>query len=161
MTHRATHPLPGGLLGCLARGPALRGRPLQRFDAELTLLHVYQVPGFTLPEGMVVAGADVVTDLLRDIDAALARWRDEALRRGARAVHVAPRWRATPPEIARYADDQGFDLVVIGTHGRTGIAHALLGSTAEKVVRYAHCPVLTVRAAPEDRRCLVHHKSGD
>ena len=126
----------------------------QRFDAELTLLHVYQAPGFTLPEGMVVAGADVVTDLLRDIHAALARWRDEALRRGARAVHVAAVAGATHPEIARYADDQGFDLVVIGTHGRTGIAHALLGSTAEKVVRYAHCPVLSVRAAPEDRSAL-------
>jgi nucleotide-binding universal stress UspA family protein len=126
----------------------------QRFDAELTLLHVYQAPGFTLPEGMVVAGADVVTDLLRDIHSALARWRDEALRRGARAVRVAAVAGATHPEIARYADEQGFDLVVIGTHGRTGIAHALLGSTAEKVVRYSHCPVLTVRAAPEDRFAL-------
>ena len=126
----------------------------QRFDAELTLLHVYQAPGFTLPEGMVVAGADVFTDLLRDIEAALARWREDAQRRGVRVVHTATVAGATHPEIARYADEQGFDLVVIGTHGRTGIAHALLGSTAEKVVRYAHCPVLTVRAAPEDRTSL-------
>jgi nucleotide-binding universal stress UspA family protein len=48
-------------------------------------------------------------------------------------------------EIVRYARDQNIDLIVIGTHGRGPIAHMLLGSVAEKVVRKAHCPVLTVR----------------
>jgi nucleotide-binding universal stress UspA family protein len=48
-------------------------------------------------------------------------------------------------EIVRYARDQDIDLIVIGTHGRGPIAHMLLGSVAEKVVRKAHCPVLTVR----------------
>jgi nucleotide-binding universal stress UspA family protein len=126
----------------------------QRYDAALTLLHVYHAPGFTLPEGMVVAGADVFADVLRDVEIALARWREEAVKLGARSVATATAAGATHPEIARFADDNGFDLVVIGTHGRTGIAHALLGSTAEKVVRYAHCPVLTVRAAPEDKHGL-------
>ena len=55
-----------------------------------------------------------------------------------------------PPfvEIVRYAKEEKFDLIVIGTHGRSGLAHMLLGSVAEKVVRKASCPVLTVR--PED-----------
>jgi nucleotide-binding universal stress UspA family protein len=49
--------------------------------------------------------------------------------------------------IVRVAQDHGVDLVVMGTHGRTGLHHVLLGSVAEKVVRRALCPVLTVRLA--------------
>ena len=53
---------------------------------------------------------------------------------------------ATPyPEILRYADEHAVDLIVMGTHGRGGVTHMLLGSIAEKVVRRAPCPVLTVR----------------
>jgi nucleotide-binding universal stress UspA family protein len=48
-------------------------------------------------------------------------------------------------EIVRYARDKNIDLLVMGTHGRGPIAHMLLGSVAEKVVRKAPCPVLTVR----------------
>jgi nucleotide-binding universal stress UspA family protein len=50
-------------------------------------------------------------------------------------------------EIIRYAKAQNVDLIVMGTHGRGAIAHMLLGSVAEKVVRKAPCPVLTVREA--------------
>src|SRR5688572_9752082 len=128
----------------------------RRYGAELTLLHVMQPPGFTLPEGMVVAGADVFADLQRDVEKAMRSWRGEAQRLGGDGVTITTdtAMGAPHPEIVRYADDRRFDLLVIGTHGRTGIAHALLGSTAEKVVRHAHCPVLTVRAAPEDRHAL-------
>ncbi len=49
-------------------------------------------------------------------------------------------------EIIRVAQEEGADLIVIGTHGYTGVAHVLLGSTAERVIRKAPCPVLTVRA---------------
>ncbi len=48
-------------------------------------------------------------------------------------------------EIAKEAEAGGYDLIVIGTHGRSGLEHVLFGSTAEKVVRKAPCPVLTVR----------------
>ncbi|MEW6117709.1 MAG: universal stress protein [Nitrospirota bacterium] len=48
-------------------------------------------------------------------------------------------------EILKYAKEQAIDLIVIGTHGRKGLDRFLFGSTAEKVVRYAPCPVLTVR----------------
>ena len=48
-------------------------------------------------------------------------------------------------EIVRYAREHGIDLIVMGTHGRSAIAHAVIGSVAEKVVRKAQCPVLTVR----------------
>jgi nucleotide-binding universal stress UspA family protein len=71
-------------------------------------------------------------------------------------------------EIVRYADHHAIDLIVVGTHGRTGVTRALLGSVAERVARTASCPVLTVPhtvAAPAPakevepppalRRCLV------
>lgn len=48
-------------------------------------------------------------------------------------------------EIVRFARDKDIDLIVMGTHGHTGLAHLFLGSVAEKVVRRAPCPVLTVR----------------
>ena len=49
-------------------------------------------------------------------------------------------------EIVKYARDRGIDLIVMGTHGRGGMSHLLLGSVADKVVRTAPCPVMTVRA---------------
>lgn len=53
-------------------------------------------------------------------------------------------------EIIRKARDENCDLIVMATHGRTGLSHVLVGSVAEKVVRMADCPVLTIR--PEDLR---------
>jgi nucleotide-binding universal stress UspA family protein len=55
-------------------------------------------------------------------------------------------WRG----VCDYAERQGIDLVVIATHGRTGLQHALIGSTAEKIVRHAPCPVLVVKAEEKD-----------
>jgi nucleotide-binding universal stress UspA family protein len=57
--------------------------------------------------------------------------------------------------IANYADVNGFDLVVMGTHGRSGFAHLMMGSVAERVVRTAHCPVMTTHTHPERARELV------
>lgn len=51
-------------------------------------------------------------------------------------------------EITKAAKEMNADLIVIGTHGRTGLSHVMLGSVAEKVVRKAPCPVLTVRTPP-------------
>jgi nucleotide-binding universal stress UspA family protein len=48
-------------------------------------------------------------------------------------------------EIVRFAKQESIDLIIMGSHGRTGITHLLIGSTTEKVVRKAPCPVLTVR----------------
>ena len=48
-------------------------------------------------------------------------------------------------EILRYSRDNNIDLIVLGTHGRSGLMHVLIGSVAEKIVRKASCPVLTVR----------------
>ncbi len=55
-------------------------------------------------------------------------------------------------EIVRIAKERAVDLIVISSHGRTGIDRMLFGSTAEAVVRYAHCPVLVVKPPPESDR---------
>jgi universal stress protein A len=61
-----------------------------------------------------------------------------------RALHAG-----RPGEVICWmAEDQQCDLIVMGTHGRGGLAHLLLGSVAEYVVRHAHCPVTIVRDAP-------------
>ncbi|MCD4655708.1 universal stress protein [bacterium] len=62
-------------------------------------------------------------------------------------VHITVTMETGVPyvKITQRADTSGADLIIIGTHGRTGIRHLLIGSVAEKVVRTAICPVLTVR----------------
>jgi nucleotide-binding universal stress UspA family protein len=61
------------------------------------------------------------------------------------AVAVVRKSDSPADEIVKYAQDEGINLVVMGTHGRPGVAHLLMGSVAEKVVRTAPCPVLTIR----------------
>ena len=53
-------------------------------------------------------------------------------------------------EIVRIADEQGADLIVISSHGRTGLGRIIFGSTAEAVVRHARCPVLVVKPPPDE-----------
>jgi nucleotide-binding universal stress UspA family protein len=65
----------------------------------------------------------------------------EAARVGGDAVLLRGR---TARELVRYAREQGIDLIVMGTHGRTGISRAVLGSVAEQVIRLAPCPVVAV-----------------
>jgi nucleotide-binding universal stress UspA family protein len=68
----------------------------------------------------------------------------------AEQAELSPQFTVRPGtpshEIVRFAKDEDVDLIVMGTHGRGLIGHAVLGSVAEKVVRMAHCPVLSVRS---------------
>ena len=83
--------------------------------------------------------------LLERIDSLLLHWEQEAQRLGARRV-VSAKVEGVPlVEIVRFARETNSSLIVMGTHGHTGVKHALIGSVAEKVVRSADCPVLTIR----------------
>jgi universal stress protein A len=62
------------------------------------------------------------------------------------AVHLGIAWQ----EICRYAESEKIDLIIIGTHGYTGLLHVLIGSVAERVVQHAPCPVLTVKTNERD-----------
>jgi universal stress protein A len=118
------------------------------FGASLHLLHVYEDPyetngafGGELSVALPNDLRDVaVADAVRQFDARLTP--SERLRFAATTeVIMGP----TARTIADYAQMQQVDLIVMGTHGRTGFAHLLIGSTAERVVRTAPCPVLTIR----------------
>jgi nucleotide-binding universal stress UspA family protein len=118
-------------------------------DAELTLLHTYELPGFALPEGVVYASPSAARELLDEITRALGEWKQEAEERGAKQVKIETAIGPPAEQIVLEAG-KGYDVIVIGTHGRTGLSHLLMGSVAERVVRKAPCPVLTVRHAAKD-----------
>ncbi len=122
----------------------------KRFAAELHLLHVVQFPIVAAPYTGAVAQAGLRPEVsarkeLEDLQAS-------ALDQIARVERMV---RAGAPfvEIVRHAKEKEIDLIVMGTHGRTGLAHMLIGSVAEKVVRKAPCPVLTVR--PEGHQFVM------
>jgi len=121
----------------------------RQFDSDLTLFHSYELPGYTLPEGSVVASPKMLQDLANQAEAHLAEWQRIAEGMGASRVATAQGIGEPAVEIAELAREGQYDLIVVGTHGRTGIRHALLGSVAERVVRRAGCPVLTIH--PEGR----------
>jgi nucleotide-binding universal stress UspA family protein len=116
----------------------------RKFDATVHLLHVVQDP-LTQPwaaEGFGVPAFEVVEQWQKQAEDRLAALVPD----GDRArVQVAATVASPYPEIIQYAADHDIDLIVMGTHGRGGVSHLLLGSIAEKVVRRSPCPVLTVR----------------
>jgi nucleotide-binding universal stress UspA family protein len=113
-------------------------------DATLVLVHVWSPAQLTMGDGYLAP--PVIQDMLDGETAQLAKSKAEAQQLGVK--EVATRLITGVPwhEIVSAARTDGaIDLIVIGTHGRTGLAHVLLGSVAEKVVRHAPCPVLVVR----------------
>ena len=123
-------------------------------DASLHLLHVFEEPymaGPFSPEGYTMASATVQA-LRKDADIRLAHRlsADEKIEFEATTDVVIGIAAST---IVDYARDHAIDLIVMGTHGRTGMAHLLIGSVAEHVVRIAPCPVLTVH----HNRTVVKH----
>jgi len=129
------------------------GRDFARtFGATLHVLHV--VDNVLMRLGGAEAFLGVYPDVQRDIDEAARRQLERRISDedrtvlGAQAVTIMS--NATAATIADYAADEKIDLIIMGTHGRGAVAHLLLGSVAEKVVRMAPCPVLTVRLAERE-----------
>lgn len=121
-------------------------------QAELTLVHVFvELPVY--PEVAVTTIQGVWEEQRLWIEQQLTERVEAATARGITARYLL-RTGTAPEEIARASTDEGADLVVVGTHGRTGIDRLLIGSVAERVVRAAPCPVLTVkpRRTPEAGR---------
>lgn len=116
----------------------------KRFDASLTLLHVDVVPGSAIPEALLATPLELSRDLSAPGDRPLPSWRALAERLGAPRVEALRSVGTPAEEVVALARRDGHDLIVMGTHGRTGLGHLVLGSVAERVVRHAHCPVLTV-----------------
>ena len=132
---------------CASEALRLATQLAKRFESEVTLLHVYQIPAYPLAEGTFVGGPQVTAEIVKDITQAL----DKTKREAGAEVTIATQIAEGVPylEIARVAREGKFDLIVIGTHGRTGLRHLLLGSVAERVVRTAPCPVLSTHGSAQ------------
>jgi nucleotide-binding universal stress UspA family protein len=115
--------------------------PLQ---ARLTLLHVLQIPPLTLEEGATALSGTYLEDLETEAHLLLQASLAQVQRAGLQAACLLV--QGTPTQaIMDTAGAQEVDLIIMGTHGRTGLTHVLLGSVAERVVREAPCPVLVTR----------------
>ncbi len=127
------------------------GRDLGRaYGATVHVIHVIEnMHALYGPEiGFVLADVErnIEAAVQHDLDSASARHEDDPLKvvtaviRGANAAHA----------ITEYASSNAIDLIIVGTHGRGAVSRFLMGSVAERVVRSAPCPVLTVRAQERD-----------
>jgi universal stress protein A len=122
-----------------------------RFGATLNLLHVLEAPFVTGPLGSEAFTPEVPAVQAELFEQARTRLRHRVLPDAAGYLTTTEIVAGTSARsILDYARERGVDLIVMGTHGRTGMAHLLMGSVAEKVVRGAHCPVMTVRAAASE-----------
>jgi universal stress protein A len=117
----------------------------RRYDANLTLAHVYQVVNYAAAEGFRLYTPAQLTSVLDELHRQLKAAEADARAIGATRLELLTLQGDPFTELLELARKDSFDLIVMGTHGRTGFKHALLGSIAEKLVRTAPCPVLTVR----------------
>jgi nucleotide-binding universal stress UspA family protein len=120
-----------------------RSAELVQPGGVITLLHVIEVP-------VAYSGEVSIADFARDLDKRAAVLLDEEAARLKRETSATVRVRSRigypgAQTLAVLDEDLSMDLVVVGSHGRTGIKRVLLGSVAEKVVRHAHCPVFVAR----------------
>ena len=120
----------------------------RRFESKLYLLHVLdtRVYGHLEPFASTVWS---IYDAKEQAAKGIAEIIPEQERK---ALHSESQIREGTPfvEIIKFAREAEIDLIVLGTHGRTGLSHMLMGSVAEKVVRKAPCPVLTIRPSNKD-----------
>jgi len=121
----------------------------RRFKAGIVLVHVIEPFTYDINESMWVV--DHFTALKTIAERLLAQ-QQQALKRKGVTVRTVLRQGRPPFEIVDEVRKRRADLIVMGTHGRTGLEHVVLGSVAERVVRLAPCPVLTVGSGKGPKR---------
>ena len=121
-------------------GASLAGK----YAARMLLLHVIP-PAVEEVSARGSASEEAIMDLEAKVEARLYEIISQELQESL-PVDVKIAVGKPAEEILRVAHEEGVDLIVMGTHGHTGLTHVLLGSTAETVLRNAPCPVFTVRA---------------
>jgi len=121
------------------------------FSGTIDLLYVWTPPAILAPEALVtgvgVSEQPFLEWLGNSAREHLSKFESQAREAGITVGHSYCELGDPASAIIEQAKNGGYDLLVMGTHGRTGLSHALMGSVAEKVVRRAPCAVLTVRTA--------------
>lgn len=113
-------------------------------DARLILIHAFNLPIEYTAYGPIPTSVHYLRDTGLDAERRLAE-AAEGLAREGLTVETVAREGDPASVIVDEARDRGVDLIAMGTHGRSGLRHLLLGSTAERVVQHASCPVMTIR----------------
>ena len=117
----------------------------RRYAGSVTLVYVFEPVAQALPNEHVIHSPLQMQELFSLFEQRLANAKAQALEAGAPRVETRLLVGPAATEIVELARQGGFDLIVMGTRGRTGLSRLLVGSVAERVVRTAPCPVLTVR----------------
>jgi nucleotide-binding universal stress UspA family protein len=115
------------------------------FGAKLTLMHAFEVPGYAYA-GINFGPVDLVTPM-QDAAKDLLAQALEATRAKVPGADAVLRLGLPWDQVLAVAEQVSADLIVMGTHGRSGIGRVLLGSVAERIVRHSPIPVLTIRTA--------------
>ena len=137
--------VPTDFSDCAQEAWGLARRLATVMGSELVLAHVLvEAPLFEEGPFSMEKTRRVFEAARKWAEETIEQWADAARRQGLK-VRTALRTGAPYREIVALATDERADLVVLGTHGRGGLDRALLGSVADRVVRLAPCPVLTVR----------------
>lgn len=119
----------------------------RQYDGRVKLVHVFAPVEYGTPEGFLMYSADQLNGIMASLEQQLTLETKAAQEvAGSIPVTSAVLHGIVSSEIVRCAREEKCDLIVMGTHGRTGFSHLMLGSVAERVLRTADCPVLTVRA---------------
>lgn len=124
--------------------------------AELLLAHAWHVPAIAF-SGETPYVPQLIDEMVDDSERELAKVKQRALELGAKRLTTVFANGIPSDRVCSLAkDDPAIDLIVMGTHGRTGLRRMLLGSVAEKVVRHAPCSVLAVRGGRDGTKAFHH-----
>ncbi|MGE0469086.1 MAG: universal stress protein [Nitrospira sp.] len=121
------------------------------WGASLSVMNVLESPPGFDPENSV--NQLYLTELMKQATSALVTLKAQAVDRGI-SVHTRIATGIPSEEVLSVATEEDPDLIVVGTRGKTGLAHVLLGSTAERIIRGAPCPVLAVRGEGQGRELV-------
>ena len=137
--------VPTDFSACSEDAWALARRIAGAVGSEIVLVHVFvEPPSYAEPSLSVNSAWQVIESARKWVEETLEKWADAAREKGI-SVRTLVRTGSPYQEIVDLATDERADLVAMGTHGRSGVSRLLLGSVADRVIRLAPCPVLTVR----------------
>ena len=125
----------------------------ERVGASIDVLYVWDTPHYVGPEFLMREPGETGHPLEKAALTQAETQMDDFLSGIPQRERLRVRFESGKPyeTIVKLAGDEHYDVIVMGTHGRTGLPHMLIGSVAEKVVRTAPCPVMTIRRSDTTR----------